>query len=106
MTGLNNIAALKYRQKREASRITIQQFRQAIGCETVRGQAKLMLGRLHYVRATAARKQRMYVGQSIVTTDGHQSQRGRSALFNDHTAWGYFAYERFRNGHLQYASLN
>jgi hypothetical protein len=29
----------------------IQQFRRAIGCETVRGQAKLMLGRLHYVRA-------------------------------------------------------
>ena len=36
----------------------IQQFRRAIGCETVRGQAKLMLGRLHYVRATW-RKQRL-----------------------------------------------
>ena len=49
----------------------IQQFRRAIGCETVRGQAKLMLGRLHYVRATAE-EERRYVGQTIVTTDGHQ----------------------------------
>jgi hypothetical protein len=48
-----------------------------IGCETVRGQAKLMLGRLHYVRATAE-EERRYVGQTIVTTDGHQvSEEGR-----------------------------
>jgi hypothetical protein len=39
-------------RKGGAFRIMHQQFRRAIGCATVRGQAKLTLGRLHYVRAT------------------------------------------------------
>jgi hypothetical protein len=43
-----------------------QQFRRAIGCATVRGQAKLALGRLHYVRATREET------ASSATIDGHQ----------------------------------
>jgi hypothetical protein len=39
-------------RKGGAFQIMHQQFRRAIGCATVRGQAKLTLGRLHYVRAT------------------------------------------------------
>jgi len=39
-------------RKGGAFRIMHQQFRRAIGCMIVRGQAKLTLGRLHYVRAT------------------------------------------------------
>jgi hypothetical protein len=31
----------------------LRQFRRAIGCETVRGQAKLILEWLHYVMSTA-----------------------------------------------------
>ena len=34
--------------------IMLQQFKRAIGVAIVRGQAKHKLGRLHYVRATAA----------------------------------------------------
>jgi hypothetical protein len=51
--GLTISPLLNTDRKGGASQIMIQQFWQAIGCETVRGQAKLMLGRLHYVRATA-----------------------------------------------------
>jgi hypothetical protein len=70
--GLTISPLLNTDRKGGASRIMLQQFRQAIRCETVRGQAKLILGRLHYVRATMEEADRRYVGQIIVTTDGHQ----------------------------------
>jgi hypothetical protein len=66
--GLTISPLLNTDRKGGASRIMLQQFRRAIGCETVCGQAKLILGRLHYVKATQQRrKQRRYVGQIIVT---------------------------------------
>ena len=70
--GLTISTLLNTDRKGGASQIMLQQFQRAIGCETVRGQAKLIFGRLHYVRATMEEADRRYVGQIIVTTDGHQ----------------------------------
>ena len=47
-----------------------QQFR-PIGCAIVRGQAKLTLGRLHYVRAT--REEAARANHITATTGGHQA---------------------------------
>ena len=74
-------------RKGGAFRILHQQFQRAIGCAIVRGQAKLILGRLHYVRATreeAASVCRSHHSDNIWTP----SQRGRSSWFNEHTAEG------------------
>jgi hypothetical protein len=74
-------------RKGGAFRIMHQQFRRAIGCVIVRGQAKLTLGRLHYVRVTreeAARVSKSHHSDNRWTP----SQRGRSSWFNDHTAEG------------------
>ena len=85
-------------RKGGAFRIMHQQFRRAIGCATVRGQAKLTLGRLHYVRAT--REEAASVCKSHHSDNRWApSQRGRSSWFNDHTATGYTTFEQFRNGH-------
>ena len=81
-----------------AFRIIHQQFRRAIGCAIVRGHAKLILGRLHYMRA--AREESAGVCRSHQRDNRWApSQRGRSTWFNDHTAEGYAIYEQFRNGH-------
>ena len=80
-----------------ASRIMLQQFWQEIGCETVCGQAKLLLGRLHYVRATAeeAETEKKVCRSNHSDNRWTPSQQGRLAWFNDHTAGGYSAYEQF-----------
>jgi predicted secreted Zn-dependent protease len=67
----HNFATYQHR-KGGAFRIMHQQFRRAIGCATVRGQAKLTLGRLHYVRAT--REEAASVCKHIIATiGGHQA---------------------------------
>ena len=86
-------------RKGGAYRIMHQQFRRAIvGCAIVRGQAKLTLGRLHYVRAT--REEAASVSKSHHSNNRWApSQRGRSSWFNNHTAEGYTTFEQFWNGH-------
>ena len=69
-------------------RIMHQQFRQAIGCAIVRGQAKLTLGRLHYVRMT--REEAASVSKSHHSDD-------RCSTTNDHG--GNTTFEQFRIGH-------
>ena len=68
-------------RKGGAFRIMHQQFRRAIGCAIVRGQAKLALGRLHYVRAT--REEAASVSKSHHSNNRWApSQQGRSSWFN------------------------
>ena len=65
-----------------------QQFRQAIGCVIVRWKAKLILGQLHYMRAT--REEADGVSRSHHSDNRWTpSQRSRSTWFKDHTAEGY-----------------
>ena len=63
--------------------IMLQQFRRAIGVAIARGNAKLKLGRLHYVRATAA--------EAAAACRAHHSdnrwkpsQNGRASWFSEH----------------------
>jgi hypothetical protein len=84
--GLSISPLINTDRKGGAFRIIImhQQFRRAIGCVIVRGQAKLTLGRLHYVRAT--REEAASVSKSHHSDNRWTpSQRGRSSWFNDHT---------------------
>ena len=100
--GLSISPLINTDRKGGAFRIMHQQFRRAIGCAIVRGQAKLTLGRLHYVRAT--REEAASVSKSHHSDNRWTpSQRGRSSWFNDHTAEGYTTFEQFRNG--QYYSM-
>jgi hypothetical protein len=89
---LNISQLLNTDRKGGASRIMLQQFWQEIGCETVCGQAKLILGRLHYVRATAeeAETEKKVCRSNHSDNRWTPSQQGRSAWFNDHTAGGYY----------------
>jgi hypothetical protein len=100
--GLSISPLINTDRKGGAFRIMHQQFRRAIGCAIIRGQAKLTLGRLHYVRAT--REEAASVSKSHHSDNRWTpSQRGRSSWFNDHTAEGYTTFEQFRNG--QYYSM-
>jgi hypothetical protein len=84
-------------RKGGAFQIMHQQFRRAIGCATVRGQDKLTLGRLHYVRAT--REEVASLCKSHHSDNRWApSQRGRSSWFNNHTATGYKTFEQRRTG--------
>ena len=78
--------------------IMLQQFRRAIGCTIVRGNARLKLSRMHYLRATAE--------EAAATCRANHSdnkwkkhQHGRSSWFSQHTPDGYRNFEQFRNGY-------
>ena len=79
-------------RKGGAYRILLQQFKRAVGVAIVRGQAMHKIGRLHYIRATAA------------ATAHHSSNRwrpgqnGKARWYSDHVPEGYGTFEQFRNG--------
>jgi len=85
-------------KKGEAYTIMLNQFRRAIGCEIIRGQAQHKLERLHYFRATAA-------DATSVCRANHSesswtpSQRGRTSWYAAHTPEEYSTFEQFRNEH-------
>ena len=83
----------------------LQQFRRAIGCdETVPGQAKLILGRLHRGQQWSGSREG-YVDQTIVTTDGRQvSKEGMYGSIIIRAA-GEYNTQHTNNSGL-YASLN
>ena len=85
-------------RKGEAFLIMLQQFRRAIGVAFVQGNAKLKLGWLHDVRATAE--------EAAAACKCHHSnnrwkpsQNGRASWYNQHTPEGYGTNEQFRNGY-------
>ena len=78
--------------------IMLQQFRRAIGISIIRGQAKLRLSRLHYVRETVAEA-------ADICKQNHSERRwnpnhnGHSSWFSEHCPEGYGTFEQFRNGY-------
>jgi len=52
--------------------IMLQQFKRAIGVVIFRGQAMYKMGRLHYIRATAAQGRR----HTTAATDGDRGRMG------------------------------
>ena len=84
-------------RKGGAYRILLQQFKRAVGVAIVRGQAMHKIGRLHYIRGTAA--------EAAAAAAAHHSsnrwrpgQNGRARWYSDHVPEGYGAFEQFRNG--------
>ena len=85
-------------KKGGAYTIMLNQFRRAIGCAIIRGQAQHKLGRLHYVRATAAEAASVCRANHSESS-WKPSQRGRSSWYTANTPEGYSTFEQFRNGH-------
>ena len=78
--------------------IMLQQFRRAIGVCIVRGQAKLKLSRLHYVRETVAEAADI-CKQNHSDNKWNPNQNGSSSWFSENCPMGYGTFEQFRNGH-------
>ena len=78
--------------------IMLQQFKRAISVAIVRGNAKHKLGRLHYVRATAAEAAAV-CGANHSDNKWRPSQNGRASWYSQHTPEGYGTFEQFRNGY-------
>ena len=84
-------------RKGGAAMIMRQQFRRAIGVAIVRGNAKLKLARLHYVRASAA--------EASQVCEANHSEKGWQPHGRRHPSWfaahvtdGYGTFEQFING--------
>ena len=78
--------------------IMLQQFRRAIGVCIVRGQAKLKLSRLHYVRETVAEAADI-CKQNHSENRWNPNQNGSSSWFSENCPMGYGTFEQFRNGY-------
>ena len=68
--------------------IMLQQFRRAIGISIIRGQAKLRLSRLHYVRETVAEAADV-CKQNHSERRWNPNQSGHSSWFSEHCPEGY-----------------
>ena len=78
--------------------IMLQQFKRAIGISIIRGQAKLRLSRLHYVRETVAEAADV-CKQNHSEKRWNPNQNGHSSWFSEHCPAGYGTFEQFRNGY-------
>ena len=78
--------------------IMLQQFRRAIGVCIVRGQAKLKLSWLQYVREIAAEAADI-CKQNHSNNRWNPNQNGGSSWFSEHCPEGYRTFEQFRNGY-------
>ena len=79
--------------------IMLQQFRRAIGVAIVRGNAKLKLSRMHYVRETAQEAAAVYNAHHSKNGRWRPGRNGSGSWFSSHIPEGYGAFEQFRNGY-------
>jgi len=98
MMGYEYIHSLTWIKSRGIHTIMLNQFRRAIECAVIRGQAQHNMGHLHYIRATAGESASVYRA-NYSKMSWKPSQNGRTAWYFAHTPEGCPTFEQFHNGY-------